>query len=223
MGYFGMMEEADLFIFYDDVQFSKQSWQQRNKIKSTKGDWIWLTVPVMNDSGDLICEKRIDNSGLWRKKHWRSIEAAYQKSPYFRSYSDDINKIYEVEWELISDLNIEIIDKLSRLIDINMPKIERSSRMGPVSGDKEERLLNLLELVGSTEYISGPSAKDYINPEDFSNKQIEIYWYMFSHPVYPQHLGDFISYLSVVDLLFNTGEKARQFIREGSVNAKQKA
>lgn len=219
MGFFGMMDITDLFVYYDDVQFSKQSWQQRNRIKSTAGAELWLTVPIKKDHGQRICDKRIDDSSMWRKKHWKSIEASYCKAPFFASYSGQIESIYSKEWASLAELNIEIISTLCRLIGVNTPEIMRSSQIAVIEGAKDERLLNLLDQLCAGEYISGPAAKDYIDIKDFDQRGIKLYWYDFAHPRYPQIIGEFIPYLSVIDLLFNVGEMALSYIREGSTNA----
>ncbi len=219
MGFFGMMDTADTFVYYDDVQFSKQSWQQRNRIRSTNGDVLWLTIPIKQDHGQRICDTRIEASSPWRKKHWKSIETSYCKAPFFGSYAADIEAVYSREWESVAELNIELTETLRRLIGARSPKILRSSQMAEIVGSKEERLLNLLELIGTDEYVSGPAAKDYINTKDFADRGIKLYWFEFAHPQYSQYIGEFVPYLSVIDLLFNVGERSLNYIREGSSNA----
>lgn len=219
MGYFAMMDLADVFIYYDDVQFSKQSWQQRNRIRSATNDAIWLTVPIKKGFGQTIQEAQIDDSGPWRKKHWKTIEVVYCKAPFFKSFSDPIRAIYEREWTSLAEMNICIIEVLAKLLEINVPKTLQSSTIRGLKGAKEERLLNLLNVIGADDYISGPSAKDYIQPQAFLQMKINLHWFEFEHPEYPQFQGDFIPFLSVVDLLFNLGEKSIEYIREGAKNA----
>lgn len=223
MGFFGMMDVADTFVYYDDVQFSKQSWQQRNRIRSTSGDVLWLTVPIKQEHGRRICDTRIDSDSPWRKKHWKSIETSYCKAPFFKSYAPDIEALYGKEWESVADLNIEMTETLRRLVGVRSPRILRSSHMPEITGAKEERLLNLLGLIETDEYVSGPAAKDYIKTNDFADRGIKLYWFEFAHPQYPQHIGEFIPYLSVIDLLFNVGEKSLEFIKEGTSNALRQA
>jgi hypothetical protein len=219
MGYLGMIDIADIFIFYDDVQFSVQSWQQRNKIKSMDGNWMWLSVPIVRKFGQNINEVQVNNTSNWRRKHWSSIYQSYAKAPCFKDYKEEIERIYKKEWEYLSDLSISIIEKLSELLGVNMPKFIRSSELGDIKGEKTGRLLAILEKIGVDEYISGPAAKDYIEIERFRQKGIKLYWYEYQHPVYPQIRGEFIPYLSAIDLLFNTGEDAINYIRAGSKNA----
>lgn len=219
MGYFGMIDIADTFVFYDDIQFSVQSWQQRNKIKSTNGDWMWLSVPIVRKFGQNINEVQVNNSSNWRKKHWSSIYQSYAKAPCFKDYKEEIERIYQKEWEYLNDLSISIIEKLSELLGVNMPKFIKSSELTDITGEKSDRLLFVLEKMGADEYISGPAAKDYIEIDKFKEKGIKLYWYEYQHPVYPQIKGEFIPYLSAIDLLFNTGDEAIKYIREGSQNA----
>lgn len=219
MGYFGMIDTADIFVFYDDVQFSVQSWQQRNRIKSTTGDWIWLSVPVIRNFGQNINEVQINNTSNWRKKHWTSIYQSYARAPYFKDYEEQLAKIYQQEWEYLCDLNICIIKKLCELLGIDMPKFIKSSELKDITGEKTDRLLLILRKIGADEYISGPGARDYIEAGKFKEKGRKLYWYEYQHPVYPQIRGEFIPYLSAIDLLFNTGDEAIRYIREGSKDA----
>jgi len=219
VGYFGMIDIADTFVFYDDIQFSVQSWQQRNKIKSTNGNWMWLSVPIIRNFGQNIDEVQINNASNWRKKHWSSIYQSYAKAPCFKDCKEEIERIYQKEWEYLSDLSIAIIEKLSELLGVDIPKFIKSSELTDIAGEKSDRLLFLLEKMGADEYISGPAAKDYIEIDKFKEKGIKLYWYEYQHPVYPQIKGEFIPYLSAIDLLFNTGDEAIKYIREGSKNA----
>jgi hypothetical protein len=219
MGYFGMIDIADTFVFYDDVQFSVQSWQQRNKIKSANGNWIWLSVPIVRKFGQNINDVRINNTTNWKKKHWASIFQSYTKAPCFEEYKEEIERIFQIEREYLSDLNISIIKKLSELLGVRIPEFMKSSEFGDITGQKTDRLLLVLEKIGADEYVSGPGAKEYINIGVFKEKGIKLYWYEFQHPVYPQIRGEFISYLSAIDLLFNTGGEAAGYIREGAKDA----
>jgi hypothetical protein len=219
IGYFGMIDIADTFVFYDDVQFSVQSWQQRNKIKSANGNWIWLSVPIVRKFGQNINEVRINNTTNWKKKHWASIYQSYTKAPCFNEYEEEIERIFQIEWEYLSDLNISLIKKLSELLGIRIPEFIKSSESGDITGQKTDRLLLVLEKIGADEYISGPGAKGYIDIDGFKEKGMKLYWYEFQHPVYPQIRGEFIPYLSAIDLLFNTGGEAVGYIREGAKDA----
>ena len=222
IGYFGLMDIADTFVFYTDVQFVKQSWQQRNKIKTnTRNGWIWLIVPVIQSFGQKINEVEINNNQNWPKKHWKSISYNYNKAQFFKDYTSIFGEVYEKEWTCLADLNITLIKRITKILGLDT-KFMFSSELN-AEGTKTERLVNILKEIGADEYISGPAAKSYIEIEKLKNEGIALYWYEFNHPTYPQMYGDFIPYLSVIDLLFNVGAGSLDVIREGSENALKRA
>ena len=214
-GYYGMMDISDVFVFYDDVQFSRQSWQQRNKIKASNGNWMWLSIPVLQNFGQKIKEVKIDNATNWRKKHWESIYQSYHKAPYFKQYQDDIERIYRVEWEYLSDWNIFIILIVSGLLGIKMTNLVKSSELKGLVGNKTDRLLQVLGKIGADEYITSYGTKVYIESQKFKDRNIKLRWYEYKPLVYSQTRGEFFPYLSAIDLLLNTGSEALRYIREG--------
>lgn len=220
MGYFGMIDQADVFVFYDDVQFTRRSWQRRNKIKVPGGDFTWLTVPVEKDFGQNINEVRVKADEDWQEIHWKSIHHSYTGAPYFDEYGDSIEAIYDTEWNSLIELNTSIIyTVLESLPEIgNNTEFMYSSELS-VSGKKSDRLVNILTEIGADSYISGPGAKDYLEPQMFEEEGIEVYWHEFDHPEYPQRHGDFVSHLSVIDLLFHVGDESGQLIREAEKDA----
>lgn len=216
-GYFGLVEQADVFVFYDDVQFTRRSWQRRNKIKVANGEETWLTVPVEKDFGQEIRAVSVKDDG-WRSDHWKSIHHSYANAPFFDQYGEELSELYDRQWESLLDLDTEIIDWLVETLGIDRPEFEYSSNLN-APGSKTERLINVLETVGADEYVSGPAAKDYLNPELFREHGIDLYWHEFDHPEYEQVHGDFISHLSCVDMLFHCGEDTRELIREAEQDA----
>lgn len=216
MGYFGMIDLADIFVFLDDVQFEAQSWQQRNRIKTSQG-CFWLTVPIVRHFGQNIKETKINNGTDWNKKHWESIKQSYSKAQFFDKYAPLFLEIYEKKWEYIADLNTALIKNISEILGLKTRFIYSSEFH--IKGVKTERLIKILKEIDATKYITGPGTRDYIESDRFKENNIELYWYEYQHPVYPQIRGDFIAYLSVLDLLFNTGDEAISYIREGSKNA----
>jgi len=218
-GYFGMIDAVDTFIFYDDVQFSSQSWHQRNRIKSGPGQWIWLSVHVLHQFGQPINEVRINETSKWRMKHWKTIQQSYGKAPFFENYRKEMEDIYQKEWEILGDLNMTLIRRLCDLMDLRRPTFMRSSELAGLTGAKTERLLEVLEIVGADEYVGNPGSRNYLDVGLFKEKGIKLYWFEYQHPVYPQIQGEFVPYLSAIDLLFNTGGNARDYIREGIRNA----
>ena len=216
MGYFGMIDIVDTFVFFDDVQFEKSSWQSRNRIKLPDNNLIWLSVPSIREGLDSnIKDIRLKNFPDWRKKHWLTIHQAYHKAPFFAEYSAEIENIYQQEWNSLCRLNIAIIEMLTHKFELNTPHFISSSELAEVEGKKTDRVLSVLEKVGADEYISTEGTKVYLETEKFKEKGIKLYWYNFKHPVYPQMSEEFVPYLSAIDLLFNTGGSGRNYIREG--------
>lgn len=222
MGYFGMIDQADVFVYYDDVQFVRRSWQRRNKIKIPDGDFTWLTVPVEKDFGQDINYVQINTEGDWQDEHWKSIQHSYASASHFEQYQVELSNIYNQNWEKLLNLNVEIIETVVNILGISDTDFVYSSDLS-LGGEKTDRLIDVLQEIEADEYISGPGAADYIKKEKFENAGIDLYWHHFDHPVYPQPHGEFVSHLSVIDLLFNTGDRALPLIREGEEDALEKA
>lgn len=219
MGYFGMIDAADIFVFYNDVQFEKQSWQQRNKIKSPNGEWMWLSVPTIHNHRQEIRDVQICNGIDWRNIHWQSICHAYGKSPFFNDFKGELNKLYRHDWKYICDLNSHTIAMLAGLLEIRSPKFLYSSDLTNITGRKTDRICQILEQIGCDELIAGPGTKNYLEIDKLKEKGVIVYWFEFQNPAYPQFKGEFIEYLSAIDLLFNTGKQALNYIRQGSETA----
>lgn len=234
MGYFGMIDQADIFVFADNLQFVKKSWQRRNKIKTDTGNSQWVTIPVIGKYRQNINEIEINSSmeykhknGLldWKENHWNLISNAYSKAPYFDDYKDDIKEILSIDCKMLSEFDIFAVEKISELLGLNLPDFIKSSDMDNANGKKVDFILNVCNELGADEYVSGPAAKNYIDHEGFQKfvkDGVELFWFEYSHPVYPQIGNEFLPYLSVIDLLFNTGEKAGEYIQNGLENCLQK-
>ncbi len=231
IGYFGMIDAADIFVFADDVQFQEKSWQQRNKIKNVNSKCKWLTVPVNKNFGQKINETTINNSITykrngntlgWREKHWDLISLAYSKAPYFEDYKDDIEEIFTNEWDHLSDLDTYATEKISELLRIEQPQFVKKTEMEGLEGRKVDSIMNICDIVGADAYISGLAAKDYIDYNEFQKfkqNNIDLYWFEFPHPVYPQIGDGFVPYLSAIDLLFNTGKKSGDYVKKSLENS----
>jgi len=210
-GYFDLIHDADLFIFYDDVQFTSRDWRTRNKIKTPKGT-EWITVPVGNDRGRLICEVEIKDAS-WQTKHWKAVQLNYGKCPHFARYQAFFENLYlGRKWSSLSELNQCLIRSISlEFLGINTEF--RDSREFSASGCKLERLLDVAAKAGADRYISGPAAKDYIEPSRFSSAGIDLVWKDYSgYPEYPQRFPPFEHGVSILDLLFNVGSDAPWYI-----------
>lgn len=215
-GYLDFVDEVDLFIFLDDVQFTPRSWRTRNRIKTPRGAQ-WLTVPVVNARRDtLIQHIRIDNSRRWVRQHIGSLVANYSQTPYFKRYSDEFFDLLDSGHTRISEMNVILVRWLMQQLDITTPLIQ-ASELG-ASGKKTERLLQLIEKAGGDTYLSGPTAKGYIDESLFREAGIRLEYKSYEYPPYPQPWGPFLGEVTVLDLLFNTGPKARRFLKSLAPN-----
>lgn len=215
-GYFDIIDSVDEFIFYDEMQYTTRDWRNRNKIKTQNG-LKWLTVPVNGKgcqvTGLKISEAKItDNS--WIVSHWNSIQLNYAKAPYFKEYKGYFENLYKSceNEEFICNVNYKFILGINELLGINT-KITYDKDYGLIEG-KTERLVDLVKKAGGTEYLSGPAAKDYIVKECFDKENIKLSWMDYSgYREYPQLFPPFEHGVTVLDLIFNTGKDAINYIR----------
>jgi hypothetical protein len=213
-----MIDLVDVFVLFDDVQFVKDSWHRRNKLKFQDSE-KWISVPIIKNFGQKINQAKINNSINWKNDHANKIYSYYNKAPFYDDYESKIHSYYESEWEYLVDLNITIIKDISKILGLKMPQFIKSSEIDGDKSQKTDRILNILGELGADESLVGPTARKYTDKQEFADKNIELYWYDFNHPVYPQLGEKFIPYLSVIDLIFNTGEDAINYIRKGTSNA----
>lgn len=215
LGFFEQMYKSDVFVIYDDVQYDKEGWRNRNRIKTANGIQ-WLTVPVHMKLTEhpLIIEIRIDNTADWRKKHLASIKQNYAKAPFFTDYIHIFEDAYSKGWEFLVDLDIYFIGKLAECLRMGSKNIIRSSCLD-LKGDRIGRLINLCKLFGANTFYEGASGKKYIDENEFLSHGIKVEFQNYQHPVYSQLYGDFIPYLSIVDLLFNHGTESLSIIIGG--------
>lgn len=205
-GYFDIINDVDEFIFYDDVQYTKNDWRNRNKVKSLNGT-EWITIPTGSSLNRLICEVELHDHN-WQSKHWKTIYHNYKKSPFFNEYRDFFEEIYTKKWTNLSELNQHCIIKISHDI-LGIKTAFGDSRLHKAEGAKQDRLIDLLVKAGATKYVSGPSAKSYIDPHVFNRAGIELVFKEYAgYPEYPQAFPPFEHFVSIVDLLMNTGPAA---------------
>lgn len=211
-GYFDMIAAVDEFILYDDMQYTRQDWRNRNQIKTPQGGQ-WLTVPVKAKGkfGQSIRQTEIDGDE-WRDLHWKALSLYYRRARYFSEVVEFIEPLYQNSYRTISELNRAFIEALCVYLEITT-KISNSWDYQLIEG-KTERLSNLCQQAGATQYISGPSAKDYIDPNIFSDAGIALTWFNYEgYPEYPQLWGDFSHGVSILDLLFNCGKDSPNYMR----------
>jgi len=213
LGYFHRIGVSDLHIVLDHVQFEKNSFTNRNKVRQKLGSY-WLTVPVRTKGkfGDLpINRLEIDSKVFWGKKHWASLQLSYGKAPYFAAHRPFFEGIYARAWDYLADLAAESNAYQLKALDIDTPVVF-SSEMG-VGGVKDELVLNLCLEVGATQYLSGPLGRQYLNENSFAEAGIELVYHDYAHPVYSQIHSGFEPYMATIDLLFNLGPKAGEVLR----------
>ena len=215
MGYFDLMDQGDIFVLLDSVQFDKRSWQQRNRIKAPNGELL-LTVPVLSKGkrDQRICEVQIDQTSNFAEKHVKTIEHYYSKAPFFGKYIDEFATVLRKRHQHLAELTIELIDWLRETIGIET-RLIRSSSLG-VEGAKVELLIATCKSVGAERYLSPLGSKAYIDENNiFPQNNLELKYQNFEHPKYAQLHGDFIPYMSVIDLLFNEGQRSLEIVRRG--------
>ncbi len=203
LGYLDKIVRSETFAFLDNVQFKKNEFQNRNKIKTAQG-WMWLTVPVLYKYPEQIDEVKINDRADWRKKHVRTLAINYQKAPYFHDIFPEVERFYAGDSASIAEVNRESVLMLLGLLGLDR-KIVIASALGHLPEEPSERLAAICESLGADTYLSGAGGRAYLDLEPFNKKGITVKFQEFKHPVYPQLYGDFIPNLSLLDLLFNCG------------------
>lgn len=213
-GYFDQISRADIFVFYDDVQYDKHGWRNRNQIRTAHGR-EWLTIPVHShdviEKSLAINQVEIDWSKPWNAAHWKALTFAYGRAPYFRNYAPLLESFYQRHDVFLADFTIDMTVAIAKEIGILHTRFLRSSEMD-LTGRKTDRLLQVLTRLGADHYISGPSARNYIEEEKLTSAGITLEFMDYNYPEYPQLHQPFDPNLCILDLLFMTGPKAIQNI-----------
>jgi WbqC-like protein family len=210
-GYFDIIHEVDEFIFLDDVQYTVRDWRTRNRIQTANGP-IWLTVPAGANRNRLLEDVALEDAS-WQAKHWKSICHSYARAPYFRTYAPFFEELYLGKaWTNLAQMNRSMTQRIAHeLLGIETTFTESSSYAA--KGAKLDRILDLLRLSGASSYLSGPTAADYLGQDSFDAAGVELRLKDYSdYPVYPQMYPPFEHAVSVIDLLFNTGPQAPDYI-----------
>lgn len=216
-GYFDIIGSVDAFIVYDDVQYSKNHWHNRNVIKTQHG-LKWLTIPVSKTEGAFQTIDSVRVSSSFAQKHWRTISQSYAKATYFPMYQEEVASLFrEIDhMNSLSELNVFLLKAICALLKINTEFI--SVRDLQSRGQRTDRLVALCKELDATTYLSGPSAQTYIEVEKFREAKIELEWMSYAgYPQYPQLHGQFEHGVSILDLLFNMGPTVRNFMKTRKV------
>jgi hypothetical protein len=205
LGFFDQMSRSDYFVYYDDVQFDKHGWRNRNRIKTANGI-AWVTVPVRHTGlhGQSILDTEIDSSKKWSRKLVASIAQSYARSPHCARYMEELtDALCSDTPRLLLDLDLRTTELMRKWLDIRTPLL-RSSELG-IGGGQTERLVAICKHLKADTYLSGNAAQDYLQQDLFAAEGISVVWQNYSHPIYPQLHGEFVPYLSAIDLILNLG------------------
>ena len=216
LGLFHKIAISDAFCYFNDVQYQVKDYNSRNKIKTANGA-IWLTVPVLTKGyrEKKIKEIEINNSIDWRKKHWKSIYLNYKKAPYFNKYANFLEETYKREWRYLVDLNEEMLKWFLEQLGIKVDYFKASELN--FQSYKSELVLDMCKKLRADSYIFGALGKDYAQEENFVKNGVKIYFQDYKHPIYPQLYGEFMPYMSIIDLLFNCGENSLAILMSGNI------
>ncbi|MCK9283047.1 MAG: WbqC family protein [Rhodocyclaceae bacterium] len=207
LGFFDQMLRSDVFVYYDDVQYDKHGWRNRNRIKSPAGP-TWLTVPVLNSGrlGQPIIDVVIDNRQPWARKHVTTIAHNYAAAPYLKRYLPQLEEILHRPWERLAELDIAVVELMCEWMGIRRT-VRRASQLN-VGGERSQRLLDICRHFGADTYLTGDSARNYLDLDLFAAGGLRVEWQSYVHPVYRQLHGEFAPYLSALDLVLNMGPES---------------
>lgn len=210
-GYFDLIRNVDEFVVYDDVQFTKNDWRNRNKIKTPQGV-KWLTIPVFHSLQSRINDVIISDR-KWKLKHWQSLRGSYGRAPFFKFYQDVFENAYLSNTsERLSEINVAFIRVIMDLLQART-KISFSTDFELPTG-KTERLVEICKKLNATEYITGPAAADYLEMDLFEKESIKVTYFSYDgYLEYPQLHPPFSHEVSIVDLLFNCGPEAIRYMK----------
>lgn len=211
-GFFDSVNLVDVFVLYDDMQYTKRDWRNRNKIKVENGTkWLSVPVEVKGKYFQKISETKISEP-TWGKQHWMTLKHTYGKMPGFNLYKSIFEELYERDYTTISEVNHAFIKAICEILNI---KTEiRWSHEFELGEGKTERLIAICEQLDATDYYTGSAAKAYMDETLFADKNINVHYYDYSgYPEYEQRFPPFEHGVSILDLLFSTGEKAPSFMK----------
>jgi WbqC-like protein len=212
LGFFDQMLRSDVFVVYDDVQFDKHGWRNRNRIKTANGI-AWLTVPVRHGGlhGQSIQDVKIDSSNHWARKLIATIRQAYAHAPHREPYAGQLAEVLAEPWESLLQLDLQIIELMARWLDVET-QVVKASDLG-IQGTQSGRLVEICRHFGADHYLSGNASKAYLDTQLFEKANIEIVWQDYVHPRYPQLHGEFVPYLSALDLILNVGPESPMILK----------
>jgi hypothetical protein len=213
LGFFEQQLRSEVFVIYDDVQYDKHGWRNRNRIKGSNGP-VWLTVPVRTTGKNkpIISDVVIDtNQSNWGKRHCGSIKQFYGKTPFFSDYFYELERVLKCRWVKLMDLNMELIKMLATWLDVKS-NIIFSSQLGCHDDDPSRRLVEICKALGADIFYEGAAGRDYLRLEMFDEAEIKVVFQDYRCRIYPQPYGDFVAHLSAIDVLMNCGPSAKYYV-----------
>jgi len=216
-GYFDLIRRADEFVLYDDVQYTRRDWRNRNRIKTPAGiQWLTIPVDVKGKYFQSIRETRVSDAD-WARNHWRTLSCAYGRAPFFRQFRERFEALYAADLgPYLSDINRAWIQELCQILGIRTT-LTSSSDYRLTEEDPSERLIEICRQAGATDYLSGPAARAYMNEPAFARENIRVHYMEYSgYAEYPQLYAPFDHAVSILDLLFMTGSEATRYLERSS-------
>jgi len=212
-GFFDKLDRADVFVLLDNVQYKKNEWQNRNRIKGASGPQ-WLTVPVSGRFGQEIRELDVAARENWQGRHLKTLRTCYGRAPHFAETLCVYERIAHRPWQKLAELNVQLLRELVAQLNVKT-EILLASELGLLPHQRDERLIELCRRYGSKTYLAGAGGRTYMELERYRAAGVEVVFQDYQHPVYPQLFGEFTANLSVLDLLFNCGPDSLEIIRGG--------
>lgn len=211
LGYFDKIDRADVFVLLDTVQYKKNEWQNRNRIKAAEG-WQWITVPVTYRFPQRIDEVAVNNRERWQHRQRQAIVSNYRKAPFWDDVAPFVEEILAPGWEMLAPLNIFGVKRLAAILGIETP-LYVASELGEFPDDPDGRLIAITKHFGADTYLAGSGGRGYMDLARYGRSGVTVLFQEFAHPVYEQMFGAFEPCLSVVDLLFNHGGESLNILR----------
>ena len=213
LGYFAKWAAADVFVLLDTVQYEKNGFQNRNRIKTRDGA-RWVTVPVRARLGMTIRDVPVDDDRPWRRRHLATIEQAYAKSAHLDRFHASLVTFYDHAWSQLGPLATKNARWLADALGITTP-VKLASELGVTATDATARLVDLCRAVGGTTYLAGRDGAAYMDRGRFADAGIRVLQQRYEHPEYAQAHGPFVPFLSALDLLLMHGDEALAIVRSG--------
>ena len=211
LGYFDKISRADVFVLLDNVQFKKNEWQNRNRIKTAQGTQ-WLTVPVRYRFPQLMNTVEINDIERWQHRQRQALLSNYRRAPFWATLEGFFEEIFSGDWRTISELNVFVVTRLAQILGIETP-LHMASNLPSFPEHPDQRLAAITRYFGADTYLAGAGGHDYMDLKTYEEAGVRVIFQEYRHPTYTQRFGDFEPYLSVIDLILNHGPDSLNILR----------